>query len=92
MFAEVPWAIWSFGAESAEDLQQVRAMRTDPGTTVEQLAKCLGVKRSMLYRRLPGGRAEGGDAGRGERCYARHNAKPMRRTTRLATLYVDGVR
>ena len=65
MFAAVPWAIWSFGAESAEHLQQAPALLTDPEITVEQVAQRFGVGVSTLYRQSRGGRAEIGEAVRG---------------------------
>jgi DNA invertase Pin-like site-specific DNA recombinase len=43
-------------ALSADDLAVAKALLRDPGITVEQAAKRLGVAPSTLYRHLPGGR------------------------------------
>ena len=43
-------------ALSTDDLAVARALLRDPGITVEQTAKRLGVAPSTLYRHLPGGR------------------------------------
>lgn len=39
-----------------QDLQEAKALLTDPAITVEQVARRLGVAPSTLYRHLPGGR------------------------------------
>ena len=43
-------------ALSAADLAAAKALLRDPGITVEQVAKRLGVSPSTLYKHLPGGR------------------------------------
>lgn len=43
-------------ALSTEDLIVAKALLRDPGITVEQAARRLGVAPSTLYRHLPGGR------------------------------------
>ena len=42
---------------SEKDIQQARALLTDPEITVAQVAERLGVGPSTLYRHLPGGRS-----------------------------------
>ena len=44
-------------ALSPYDLAAARALLRDPGITVEQVARRLGVVPSTLYRHLPGGRS-----------------------------------
>ncbi len=44
-------------ALSESDLQEAHALLKDPGITVDQVAKRLGVAASTLYRHLPGGRS-----------------------------------
>lgn len=43
---------------STDDLAVARALLRDPGITVEQTAKRLGVAPSTLYRHIPGGRED----------------------------------
>ncbi len=42
---------------SAKDVAHAKAMLTDPGITVEEVATRLNVAASTLYRHLPGGRS-----------------------------------
>ncbi|MBK8177016.1 MAG: recombinase family protein [Rhodospirillales bacterium] len=44
-------------ALSPDDLAAAKALLRDPGITVEQVARRLGVVPSTLYRHLPGGRS-----------------------------------
>jgi len=44
-------------ALTEKDLQQARALLTDPEIAVEEVARRLGVGASTLYRHLPGGRS-----------------------------------
>lgn len=43
-------------AMSTEDIAMARAMLADPGITVNQVARTLGISPATLYRHLPGGR------------------------------------